>query len=233
MSRPRSDPRFLRRRPVGGAVPVQPDGTVTVLFAGPETGDPLLLGVGTTTGTLDANSTAVGLVRIALGLVYTPAPLTSASLISLIEGCAGYSQLYADVTSALSSGESPIDSAAVIQDTFTVVSQAVSSYQASTSAAATAAQVRAVVPTIKASAVNSTAATIKPNALSGAFCNAGQATSPTPINVTPPLPFPLEQVSCADEVYVNDLPGTDNVQVVNQSFESWAVTSSATGATVI
>jgi hypothetical protein len=63
--------------PVGSIIDTDAEGSIPVLFAGDGNGDPLLLGVSNTDGVLDISTTSIGLVRIALGLVYSTAPLTS------------------------------------------------------------------------------------------------------------------------------------------------------------
>lgn len=106
--------------PVGGAIPTLSDGSVPMLFAGDGVNDPLLLAVGSTTGTLDANTTAIGLVRTALGLVVSQAPLTSSVLASAIQASPNYPKLLSDITASLTAGQSPLDSDIVAQDALTV-----------------------------------------------------------------------------------------------------------------
>lgn len=110
---------------VGGSVPTLPDGSVPVLFAGDGVNDPLLLAVGSTTGTLDASTTAIGLVRMALGVVVSQAPLTSDVLASAIQVSPHYAQLLTDVNASLTIGQSPLNSATVPQDAIQVAQDAI------------------------------------------------------------------------------------------------------------
>jgi hypothetical protein len=110
---------------VGGAIPTLADGSVPVLFAGDGINDPLLLAIGSTTGTLDANTTSIGIVRATLGLVTSQAPLTSSVLAAAIQASSHYAQLLSDVNTALNSGQPPIDSDAVVQDALIVAQDAI------------------------------------------------------------------------------------------------------------
>jgi len=92
----------------GQAIPLQSDGTVPFLAAGDASGNPYLLSIGNTTGVLDAASTAMAMVRIALDAVQLPPGLKNDQLTKAIQSSSNFTVLLTDVQQDLAAGNSPL-----------------------------------------------------------------------------------------------------------------------------
>jgi hypothetical protein len=104
----------------GASLNLPANGSVPILFAGSGNKTPLVLAVDTATGVLDVNSTAIGFVRSALGLLGTPPPLTSSAIEAAIKSSDNYARLSAAILEALTIGQSPLDSDEVVDATWDV-----------------------------------------------------------------------------------------------------------------
>jgi hypothetical protein len=191
---------------IGGALPSVVDGSIPLMFAGDGVNDPLLLAVGSTTGTLDTSTTAIGMVRAALGLLYSQEPLTTQVLESAIQSSANYPSLLLAVNTALEAGESPMDSQPVIQETWLVANDTIASLQTT-----------GVVPGTSETLRRTKTAT---------------AQADTPVSVSPPLPFYLINSSATNRVGLTDISGTPDVTVSNQTFIAWQLSTAANGAAI-
>jgi len=177
--------------PVGATISADAQGAIPLLLAGDENGNPFLLGVGNTDGIVDANTTSIGLVRIALGLVYSTAPLTSDVLSSLITSSSNYPPLLSAVNQTLSGGQSPFDSDTVVQATWMVASDVLDAYQKTAPAVAKA--------------------SIQPMVSTSSPIDVGP---PLPIYLIPNL-------SATWNVWIDDSPGTNDIFIFDQMFIAW------------
>jgi hypothetical protein len=114
----------------GSQIAKAPDGTVPSLFAADSQGQPLLFSFRSEDGVLDAASTAVAMVSIALDLAELPSQISTTQFNQAVKGTPSYASLEAAVVESLNQARSPVDSDKVFDLVFAVAKEVVPSLDA-------------------------------------------------------------------------------------------------------
>ncbi|MFC7515123.1 DUF4214 domain-containing protein [Herbaspirillum sp. GCM10030257] len=114
----------------GSQIAKAPDGTVPALFAADSQGQPLLFAFRSEDGALDATSTAIAMVSVALDLMELPPQITVAQFNQAVKGTPSYAALEAAIVESLNQAKSPIDSDKVFDLVFAVAKDVVPSLDA-------------------------------------------------------------------------------------------------------